>query len=502
MHSSRQVPLTVILTIAFALFSLTCYAKELKLTILYMNDAHAHYLPYKNKGSEGLVGGFARAAALIDEIRSTNRAEGRETLFLFAGDLLMGTPFSTVFKGTLGVQLLNHMRLDAMVVGNHEFDYSADHLVRNLKPLMHFPLLSANIFGASGESLFKPYVQRTFPACNCRAFIFGVTTDQTPVTTHPKNVQGLQFEKPEIAAQRLLDHARPDDLVIALTHLGVDDDEKLAAACPRINVVIGGHSHTKIPQPLKVNDTIICQAGSYARDLGRLDLVADGGKIINYSGKLISLDANVKEEPAAAAIIEEHRARLDSQFSQAIAETKVRLDGDCRFREPGEDCSLGRLVTLNMLSNTGADVALVNAGAIRGSVNAGTILSADVYTALPFADQVVTMGLTGDELLNVLQRGANLEKGSGGRLQTRGVTYRLENGTIVVDRVGAKPFSKDAKYVIATNDFLAAGGDGYTILKEKGTNVYNTAMPVSELVIGYMKSVGVVEDPLSDAVKR
>ena len=206
-----------------------------------MNDPHSHYLPDQDRNTKELIGGFARAQAVITEVLAENKAQGRETLLLMAGDLLMGTPFSTTFKGRLGAELLNKMKFDAMVVGNHEFDYGLRNLLFNVRPMMQFPLLSANVRSECGEYIFKRSLWKRFPGSKTKAVILGLTTSDTPATTHPKNVQGLRFDDPVKTARSFLTSVNKQDLVIALTHIGFDQDKKLAQLCPRINVIIGGH---------------------------------------------------------------------------------------------------------------------------------------------------------------------------------------------------------------------------------------------------------------------
>ncbi|MGO9567752.1 MAG: bifunctional metallophosphatase/5'-nucleotidase [Desulfomonilaceae bacterium] len=459
-------------------------AEALKLTILHMNDPHAHYLPYAEPGVEGLNGGFARAQIVLKAVRARNKAEGRHTLLFMAGDLLMGTPFSTAFKGRLGVTLMNKMKFDAMTVGNHEFDYGQDNLLVNLKPLMEFPLLNANTKTASGENVFQDVVEEKFPGSTTKVVVFGLTTTDTPTTTHPDNVKGLVFDDPIATAKRILDRVSEKDLVIALTHIGVYEDKKLAEACPKISVIIGGHSHTAIFEPMKVNQTIISQAGAYARYVGKLDVV--DGKITKYKGELIELTSAIKEDQEIASIIAEYKAKMDSRLNRVIGTTEVFLEGTRSSVRSGNETNLGRLIAYNMAVNSQSDVAILNGGAIRGSIKEGDITLNDVYTVLPFPDTVVKMNLSGEDIMAVLKRGAELEAGSGGKLQTFGLTYTVAGDKVTIDKIREQPFDREKLYSVATNDFLAAGGDGYKVLKEKGKNLYNSGPMISDLLINYI----------------
>ncbi len=467
-------------------------AEPLRLTILYMNDPHAHYEPYQDRDTKELIGGFAKAQTIIREVLAANQAENRETLILMAGDLLMGTPFSTAFKGRLGVKLMNKMKFTAMTVGNHEFDYGQENLLRTLKPQMKFPLLSANTTSESGKPVFARTMQKKFSGSKNKVIILGLTTTDTPITTHPKNVKGLVFHNPIKTASELLKKVKKDDLVIAVTHIGVEEDKELARACPRINVIIGGHTHTTLLEPLRVGDTIICQAGAYAKYLGRLDLEVSNGRVTNYSGRLILLGPDVKENEAIKSIIDEHKKLMDKSLNEVVGRTEVFLDGTRWNIRSGQNTNLGGLIACNMASSSGSDVAMINGGSIRGSLKNGDITLNDVYTALPFPNTVVTMVLEGKDLTAALERSAELEPGSGGKLQTFGIKYRTENGQVKIEDVRGKGFDPEATYSVAINDFLAAGGDGYTVFKEKGKNRYDSSLLVSDLLIGFIKAKKVI----------
>ncbi len=476
-------------------------AEALKLTILYINDPHAHYLPYAEPGVKGLIGAFAKAQTVFKEVQARNQADGRHTLLFMAGDLLMGTPFSTVFKGKLGVTLMNKMKFDAMTVGNHDFDYGQDNLLANLKPLMEFPLLSANIRSGSGLNLFQGVLNKKYSDSNTKIVIFGLTTTQTPTTTHPDNVKGLVFDDSIITAKGILQQASEKDLVIALTHIGVDEDKRLAESCPRIDVIVGGHSHTAIFDPMKVNQTIISQAGAYTRYVGKLDLDVMDGKITNYRGELIELRSTITEDREIASIIGQYEAKMDVRLKQVIGKTEVFLVGTRSGVRSDNETNLGRLIAYNMAEGSGSDIAILNGGAIRGSIKEGEITSNDVYTALPFPNTVAKMNLSGEDILAVLQRGADLEPGSGGKLQTFGLTYRIDAGKVRIDTIRGQPSDPSKIYSVATNDFLAAGGDGYKVFKEKGKNLYNSGPLPSDLLINYIRENKVITQQLLDGLK-
>jgi len=471
----------------------------LKLTILHMNDPHAYYVPYEKKGVDGRIGGFAKASSVLKAARDRSAAEGRRTLVFMAGDLLMGTQFSTVFKGSLGVSLMNRMKFDAMTVGNHEFDYGQANLISQLKPLMEFPLLSENIRTREGKYIFDRVIMKRFPDSDTRVIIFGLTTAETPVTTLPDNVQGLVFHDPVETASELLRDFNHKDLIIAVTHLGIDEDRKLAASCPKIDVIIGGHTHTKIFTPEKVGDTLICQAGAYAEFLGKLDVDVNNGKVLTHNGGLILLGPSVEEDPQVVSLIKSHEAQMDMKLNEVIGKTEVFLDGSWTQVRGGKNTDLGRLITSVMARTCGADVAVVNGGSVRRSLKEGPITIGEVYSVLPFQDTLVKLDLSGADLQAALQRSHDLKEGSGGKLQVFGLTRRVEDGKVLVEQVAGKDFDPVRSYSVAINNFLLAGGDGYKIFGERGQKVEKIGSLIADLLIDYIKSKKVITKRLLEA---
>ena len=503
---TRVIRLLIAIILVLIVAGTLCWADRgdsgslLKLTIMYMNDPHAHYVPYSKEGSSGLIGGFGKARTVMSELQAQNRQLGKHTLIFLAGDLLMGTPFSTAFKGQLGVTLMNTMQFDAMVVGNHDFDYGQDNLMSNVKSRMKFPLISANIKTQSGDYVFQRSLIKDISNPKSRIVILGLTTADTPVTTLPDNVKDLVFDDPIRTAQEVLQGVENRDLVIALTHLGVEEDKRLAEACPKIDIIIGGHSHTVLSKPIKVNNAVICQAGAYAEYVGKLDLEVQDGRVIKYDGELISLGPEIKEDQEIASIIDDFKSKMDSSLDSVIGRTEVLLEGRRSSVRSDRGTNLGRLISYNMALNTQSDAALINGGAIRASFQEGNITLGEVYTALPFSDTVVTMDLTGKDIAEVLQRSAELPDGSGGKLQSFGIEFGDDEGSLRIKKIGGRDFQPGKAYSVATNNFLAAGGDGYIVFKENGRNRYDSAILVSDLMINYIQDKKVITQKVLESI--
>ena len=452
-----------------------------------MNDPHAHYEPYKIEGLNELSGGFAKAQSVLTQARLNADSEGVPSITLMAGDLLTGTPFSTYFKGELGAKLLNMMNFQAMVVGNHEFDYGFISLVKKVKKNLNIPLLSANIITAEGDYPFQRTAIFQLPGLKSRIFIIGLTTVQTPVMTLPSNVSGLDFQDPISVAQDLLRDAVQDDVVIALTHLGVDEDRRLAAACPLIDIIVGGHSHTALFQPLVVNGVVICQAGAYAEYVGTLKVSVDNGQVTQYKGELIHLTPEIPADDQVEAVVRSYRDKLKKSLQTVIGKTDVYLEGGRSAVRSDMPTNLGQLIAYTMMKHTGSEAAMINGGSIRASIPQGDITREMVHTALPFSNTVVRIKLSGHDLANIIKRSRQLEPNSGGKLQRYGIKANDTSSGPIVSEIGGRPFDEHATYTVAVTDFLAVGGDGYTLLRDNKTDAINSRLVVNDLLIEFIE---------------
>ncbi|MBR0061866.1 MAG: metallophosphatase, partial [Selenomonadaceae bacterium] len=247
-----------------------CAAAEL--VIFHTNDMHSRIKVTDDRGNSI---GIAQIAAAVKEVKSKNPA----TLFLDAGDTLHGMPMITISKGENMVPLLNAAGYDAMTAGNHDFNYGSAHL-ESLAKKLKFPLLDANIVRkSSGKNVFKPY--KIFKLNGIKVGVFGLSTPETAYKTNPANVSTLEFLNPVESAQMMIKILRPKcDVVIALVHLGVDASseftgERLARETDGIDLIVDGHSHTALYEGIRINDTLVVQAGSYGHFLGRATLELD-----------------------------------------------------------------------------------------------------------------------------------------------------------------------------------------------------------------------------------
>jgi 5'-nucleotidase/UDP-sugar diphosphatase len=352
------------------------------------------------------------------------------------------------------------MKFDAMVLGNHEFDFGQDVLKKRISEAK-FPVLGANV---EGLDLIKPYVIKE--VAGVKIGIIGIVTDDTPVTTHPGNVAGLAFISPLDSVKKYIKELKGrTDIIVVLSHIGYSADRLLSEKAEGIDVIVGGHSHTKVLSPTVINKTIVLQAWEHAKALGVLDLTVADGRIEKYEGHLEEIRPDLdKDDKDITAIVEKCQKKVEAVLNEKIGEAGADLDGEnVRKRET----NLGDFIADIMRKESGADVALINGGGIRASIRKGEIRVKHVYTVLPFDNYIVAVKLSGRQIREALEHGVSAVEEEAGRFpQVSGLvfTYSIsaKAGSKVKDIfIAGKLIEENKEYIVATNDFLAAGGDGY-----------------------------------------
>jgi 2',3'-cyclic-nucleotide 2'-phosphodiesterase (5'-nucleotidase family) len=346
-----------------------------------MNDTHSHLYPWKDEKTGREYGGAARWATVIKNIRQ----EAEYTLFLHAGDMLVGSDGNYLtnmrpnwerlpgygYRGLLEIPLFGMLGLDAAVFGNHEFDYGLYwnyHLFKDAS----FDMLAANLSirpspvdGSRELPYFVPYkVYRKGPFS---IGVIGLGTGEYLKTLR------LEAGDPVSAASPLVESLRKEcDIVLALSHLGTDRDEELAFKVPGIDVIVGGHSHTYLPQPRMAGETIITQTRCWGEYVGRLDLEYRGGKLSSYEYTLVPADFSVPEDP-------EIRSWLDGRLYPLSL--RQSLEADTGGQGEGR-ASLGDYLAAAVEQEFKADMILIKSGKYRGVLEAGPVSARDFFTLL------------------------------------------------------------------------------------------------------------------------
>lgn len=508
--------------------SASATASEKDLVLVHTNDVHGRIVEEKGRDKTTSVVGDAKLATVIENERAK---KDQTTVVLDAGDAFQGLPISNSTKGEARAEILNKMNYDAMAVGNHEFDFGLDE-AKKYKQILKFPLLSSNTY-VNGARLFEAstIVDKDKTVKGDEVVVIGVTTPETATKTHPKNVQGVTFKDPipevlnvvkEIQAKA---KATGDDYktYVVLAHLGVDTttpnewrgstlaDElsKSPLLKGKRVVVIDGHSHTVESKTYGDNVTYN-QTGSYLNNIGKVTLKPNS---LLGTPSLIkaSETTNVTPNAEVKALVDKIKAKYDAENAVVVVKNSpVELSGtreNVRVRET----NLGNVVadSLYEYGQTGfknkADIAVTNGGGLRETIaNDKPITKGSVIAVLPFGNTISQISVTGKDVLAMFEKslgsilqvdkagktvldenGQPLLEPSGGFLHVSGakVYYdtNLPSGKRVL-RVEVKNHDTGAydkldlakTYYLTTNDFLAAGGDGYTMLggaREEGPSM-------------------------------
>lgn len=470
------------------------------ITILHVNDVHGRMDAFKSGNVD--LGALSKVAAYVAELRKNPDAN---IMLLSAGDMIHGTNVVNLFGGLPMIEVMNIMGFDAMALGNHEFNYGQEQLLA-LEEKAQFPFLAANvIYPLTLRSMAGDWVVKE--VAGVKVGIFGLSPLETPIVTHPNNVIGLEFVDPVAIAKKQVEILSQEaDIVICLSHLGYSADKELAAAVPGIDIIVGGHSHTLLKAPERVEDTIIVQAGEWAANLGKLDVIVDGDRIVAYDGNLIPITADMPASAPSSAVgevLDKYSKALSDKMSVVVGSTPVALVGE-RADVRTRTTNLSNLVTDAMREATSADIVITNGGGIRASLPAGNITMNGVYSVLPFDNSLVVIELTGEGVLKALEHGLRLYPAQNGAFaQVSGLTLKFdpakEAGSRIIEvLVGDKPLDPAKKYIVATNDFMAAGGDGYEWFKNANV-LFSSGDMLRDVFASYVEAHGVV--PVSDEAR-
>jgi len=475
-------------------------------TVLFFNDLHGYLMPFEIKSEDGRqeVGGIARMATLIHEIREENSRRQAHTLVLVAGDILQGTPMSTVFRGLPDIECLNAMGVDALTVGNHEFDFGLDNFHR-LRNQANFPFLSANIVEKEGNRQLCQSFLTISLRDDLAVTIVGVTTGELLTTTLASNVATLAVIDPVTAVLQIHEQNRFSGPVLLLSHNRHPIDREIATVLPELAAIIGGHEHLLLSPCLQVGNVPIFQAFEKGRYLGRVDLQIDpvSHKAVLVDYAYIPVTDRIAPDPEVAAIVAAYSGQMDSRFREVIGHASTFLNGE-RKQIRYAETALGNFVADIMVDYTGAQIALINSGAIRASIKQGPVTVEDIFKTIPFANELMVTELTGTEIMQALHRSVSRsqEDQDGGFLQVSGLTFQVRERSAVNVRTGQsrQPLQPETVYTVAITDFLATGGDSYTVFTNRP--VVKTGLPLRELVVDTIRRRGVITAVEDGRIRR
>jgi 5'-nucleotidase/UDP-sugar diphosphatase len=494
------------------------------IAVIHWNDMHGHPLAFADHGVPE-VSGLPAITTLVGQ----TRAEYNNVLVLDAGDYDTGRPESDFFKAEPMIVGYNLMQVDAVTLGNHEFD-NARSVLDAQKALADFPLISANVTTKDGKYLADaPYTIKTFDGV--KVGIFGLTTTETRTIGTPDNVKDVTFADEVTTAKAIVTELRGKmkcDVVIALVHMGLYSDNKsgsrlLAAQVPGIDLIVDGHSHTAITAPVmeKAPDgkmVPIVQAYNWGLNVGKGVLTIKNKKVTGFDWQALTINdkkvvknadgtttiqpvgPQFEQNPIVQTALVDYLYKVDAILGSKIGVKSTAVFPNALVRKA--ETELGDLVCDGLkwvARQSNPDFAICGGGTIRTDLPAGDLTVKHIYTVLPFDNTVVICTLKGSEVQNLFNFIATIPQTKGGFPQVSdGVSYTLNYDKGVCENIliGGKPIDPAKDYKIATNDYMAAGGDGYVVFK-KSSLIFNTSIWMRDGVIDYLKTLGGTITPVN-----
>lgn len=476
-----------------------------KTVILHTNDVH------------GAVDGYA----YIAQLKADYEAKGAEVILVDAGDYSQGKTYVSVTKGADAVTMMNAAGYDVVTLGNHEFDYGYAQLKENMSKAK-FKVVCADVFNENGTPIFDANYTYTTKS-GVKVGFFGMETPETQTKANPALIKGLTFATGDAFTKAAADQVaalKDADVVICLAHLGIDAESApyrstdLYAAVKGIDFIIDGHSHTVMTKGEKGEP--IQSTGTAFANIGVI--VIDNATKKIESNSLFEIKEDTAKDATVAAAAKTIVDRVDAEYDVVFAKSEVTLNG---AKAPNgnrdSETNNGDLITDAMLwkvmqnkegLTVDADhvVAITNGGGIRAAIEPGDVTKKDINTVLPFGNTVVTIYITGEELLEVLEASA-YSLPVGGFPQVAGINYTISTAVaydanaetypastyygpksinrVTINSINGKDFKADDTYAVVTNDFSAAGGDTYYAFKA-ATAKFDTGIPLDEAVMEYV----------------
>ncbi len=490
------------------------------LNILHINDWHSR-IESNNKYESTCsaeeetkgecIGGAARLVTAIAQERK--KLEGQNVLLLNGGDNFQGSLFYTTYKGKAEAEFLNQMKFDAMTVGNHEFDDGEDALAPFLD-VIQFPVLSANVKASAAAKVgdrIKPSV--VLEIGGQKIGIVGAVTTETPEIASPGPNITIEDDVKTITAEVEKLKAEGVNKIIALTHVGYPRDKEMIAKIPGVDVVVGGHTHSLLsntdakaegPYPTMIDNpegykVPVTQAASYSKYLGEFKVVFDdNGVVKEASGDPIFLDKSITPDQAVLDRIKELGAPIEELKAKLVGESTAPIDGSreaCRARE----CEMGNLVSdavLDRVKDQGVTIVFTNGGGLRASIDQGPVTMGEVLTVLPFQNTIATFQISGKDIVAALENGVSqLEEGAGRFAQVAGLKYSFDKAAApesrvksveVMDNGNWAPIDPAKDYLVASNNYVRQGGDGYKIFADNAKNAYDYGPGLEQVVADYL----------------
>lgn len=430
-----------------------------KFTILHSNDMHGDFLAEAG-GEEGhLIGGVALLSGYINKVRQ----EEKNVLFVISGDMVQGSLIDKEYRGLSTIEIMNYLAPDVVTLGNHELDYGLPHLLF-LEKMANFPIVNANLYIKKyNKRLMNPYIILNVDGFDI--MFIGVVTEEVLKSLRLDTSIGTFVSLEDAASEvgKICNAYKNEDidLTILLTHIGFEEDKKLAAMLDPewgVDMIIGGHSHTFLEQPAKVNDILISQAGIGTDQIGRFDIVVDDdtNSIVEWKWQLLPVDNNLAEpDQEIGKLISTFQEEVDRKYNRLIG----RLARQLSHPKREEETELGNLIADIVVQLDNLDLALMGSNSFRGKKFGPLVTLSDLKTVYPYDNVLYKLRIAGGQLTQIFAHFMKLEN----RMSEDSCCFQVSKGVRAVYRddqnqleslsINEQPVQADAQYTICIEEF-------------------------------------------------
>jgi len=460
-----------------------------KFTILHSNDMHGDFLAEVSGKPGQTIGGLALLSAYINKVR----AEEKNVLYVVSGDMVQGSLIDTEYKGISTIEIMNYLAPDVVALGNHEFDYGLPHLLF-LEKMANFPIVNANLYIKNyGRRLMTPYKIITKDGFD---FLFtGIITEKVIDSISQDKLIGsfINLEEASSEVGKICNAYKNNDidLTVLLTHIGFDSDKQLATMLKPewgVDLIIGGHSHTVLEKPEKVNNILITQAGTSTNQVGRFDIVVDDGtnQIVDYQWSLIPITSDiVAPDQKLLDFIQGFKKEVDAKYSAILSKFSSQLTHPSREVET----SLGNVFADAFAQCAQSDIALVGSGSIRSQQLGPVVTLNDLITCFPYNDSLVKVTVSGLQLKNLFSHIMRIENrdGEGECYQVNSsvrATYSNKLDSLTVD---GSPITDYSTYTLCLQGYHFSQAEKYLNLSGiTESKVVSTS--AQDVIIEYLRN--------------
>ncbi|MFA5827793.1 MAG: bifunctional UDP-sugar hydrolase/5'-nucleotidase [Candidatus Shapirobacteria bacterium] len=468
-----------------------------KFTIIHSNDMHGDFLA-EVQGKEGTtIGGLALLSGYLNKVRS----EEKNVLYVISGDMVQGSLIDTEYKGISTMEIMNYLSPDVVALGNHEFDYGLPHLLF-LEKMANFPIVNANLYIKNyNKRLMNPYV--ILKKAGFQILFTGIITEKVIDSISQDKLIGsfVTLEDASKEVGKISNAYKNDDidLTILLTHIGIESDKQLAGLIDPswgVDIIIGGHSHTILEKPEKINNILITQAGTSTNQVGRFDITVDDdtNSIVDYKWQMVDITSDIASpDHKLLEFIESFKNEVDSKYSAIITKFSQKLVHPERTIET----PLGNLIADIFAQNAQCDVMFCGSGAVRSKELGPIVTLSDIISCFPYNDSITRYTIQGSKLKRIFSHTMRIENrdGEGECYQvSRGIqaTYDDGNKKLASLTYNGIPVDDHKTYTIAMSSYTFNGCSKFLnispdeMLQDGPSKVVTTSS--QDVLIEYLRS--------------